>query len=140
MNYKRTCRDCGATIRYSDEDEYIICPTCGRKTLNPHYEEIVLDDDDFVEEYRPVKHQPVQKRKPAKKQSFIQKLMSNKKKFITIVASVSAVVLIGLITLLCFAIPSKVDKSDAKKALSAVMKEMNNLDADRKSTRLNSSH
>ena len=38
-HYKRDCKQCGAKIHYSSEDEFIVCPECGRKTPNPHYGE-----------------------------------------------------------------------------------------------------
>lgn len=124
MNYKRTCRDCGGTIRYTEEDKYIVCPFCGRKTPNPHYEEIeYIDDDDFIEEV-PVRRAPAKKAQVKKgKQNFFEKLKSNKKAFIATIASISAVVLIGLIVLISFAVPKTVEKVDAKKTYTQVIKD-----------------
>lgn len=38
-HYKRVCKQCGSTIRYSELDEFIVCPGCGEKKENPHYDE-----------------------------------------------------------------------------------------------------
>ena len=116
MNYKRTCKDCGESIRYSDLDEFIICPNCGRKVRNPHYQEIeLLDDDDLVEET------------PATKAPSKKKAKLSKNALISIIASVSAAVLIGLIVLVVFAIPFEVSVDDAKVAYAEVIKETNKL-------------
>ena len=122
MNYKRTCRDCGGSIFYTEEDKYIVCPYCGRRTLNPHYEEVeYIDDDDFIEEVTarraPQRRAPVSRNNPRRNNK-----KSNKKALIAIIASVSTAVLIGLIVLICFAVPMNVQKVDAKQAYSQAMK------------------
>ena len=50
MNYKRICKECGNTISYTEDDEYIVCPECGRKTKNPHY--VTFEEDVDFEEPR----------------------------------------------------------------------------------------
>ena len=38
VTYKRTCKQCGTTIRYTEDDEFIVCPGCGEKKENPHFD------------------------------------------------------------------------------------------------------
>jgi len=51
MRYKRTCKKCGTAVVFSDEDEFIVCPECGRKVKNPHYQEWEDEEDDYEDNY-----------------------------------------------------------------------------------------
>ena len=120
MKFLRKCKECKSDILYTEKDKYIICPKCGFKMDNPRYhqeeeEEIIIEDDDELEEIEEIQI-PKKDETPKKKNKF--SLKGNKKALISIIASVSTLVLVAVIVLMCFAIPTKLGKSDAIKAYS----------------------
>ena len=57
-HYKRTCKECGSAISYSDLDEYIVCPGCGKKSKNPHFVP-VEDESPIVEPPKKIEDEPI---------------------------------------------------------------------------------
>ncbi len=126
MKFLRKCKECKSDILYTEKDKYIICPKCGFKMDNPRYqqeeeEEIIIEDDDELEEIEEIEI-PKKEETPKKKNKF--SLKGNKKALISIIASVSTVVLVTVIVLICLAVPTNVGKSDAIKSYSSAVENI----------------
>ncbi len=96
MRYRRACKGCGSFVTYSDAEEYVICPECGRKVWNTHFYEIELPEDEIQELYTHKQPKVVNKKK-SKAKDFFNKIKNDKPLFISLIVTVSIILIMSIV-------------------------------------------
>ncbi|MCR4874723.1 MAG: hypothetical protein K5923_03140 [Clostridia bacterium] len=100
MRYRRACKGCGSFVTYSDADEYVICPECGRKVWNTHFYEIELPEDELQDIYTH-KQPKVVNNKVSMSQTLFNKIKSNKPLFVSLIVTISIILILSIVLPVC---------------------------------------